>query len=257
MITDEQLLRYSRHILLDKLDIAGQEAILAARALVIGAGGLAHPALTYLASSGIGHITVVDNDTIEISNLQRQFWFNDQDIGQAKAAILCRQLQTQYPQTGLKPIVARADASLLEQLVQHTDIILDCTDNFASRRLINQVCFNARKPLVSASALVFAGQLAVYDFRDGRGPCYQCLFEGEMNDEGASCAKNGVFAPLLGIMGAAQASEALQIIAGIHPDGCWLHCFDACSFQWQRLQLAANPDCPVCGQPVLSTEICG
>ncbi|MCT6884112.1 MAG: HesA/MoeB/ThiF family protein, partial [Snodgrassella alvi] len=157
MITDEQLLRYSRHILLDKLDIAGQEAILAARALVIGAGGLAHPALTYLASSGIGHITVVDNDTIEISNLQRQFWFNDQDIGQAKAAILCRQLQTQYPQTKLQPIVARADASLLEQLVQHTDIILDCTDNFASRRLINQACFNARKPLVSASALVFAG----------------------------------------------------------------------------------------------------
>ncbi|WP_257379967.1 HesA/MoeB/ThiF family protein [Snodgrassella communis] len=257
MITDEQLLRYSRHILLDKLDIAGQEAILAAHALVIGAGGLAHPAITYLAASGVGHITVVDNDNIEISNLQRQFWFSDRDIGQAKARILCQQLQAYHPQTQLQPVVARADISLLQQLVYHADIILDCTDNFASRRLINQACFNARKPLVSASALVFAGQLAVYDFRDGHGPCYQCLFEGDMNDEGASCAKNGVFAPLLGIMGAAQASEALQIIAGIHPTGCWLHCFDAHRFQWQRLQLAANPDCPVCRQTALPTGICG
>ncbi|SCC21363.1 MULTISPECIES: HesA/MoeB/ThiF family protein [Snodgrassella] len=257
MITDEQLLRYSRHILLDKLDIAGQEAILAARALVIGAGGLAHPALTYLVSSGVGHITVVDNDSIEISNLQRQYWFSDQNIGEAKARVLCRQLQAHHPHAQLQPVVARADTSLLQQQVQHVDIVLDCTDNFASRRLINQVCFNARKPLVSASALVFAGQLAVYDFRDGHGPCYQCLFEKEMNDEGSSCAKNGVFAPLLGIMGAAQASEALQVIAGIHPSGCWLHCFDAHHFQWQRLQLAANPDCPVCGQTALSTKPCG
>lgn len=247
MITDEQLLRYSRHILLDKLDIAGQQAILSARVLIIGAGGLAHPALTYLVSSGVGHITVVDNDSIDISNLQRQYWFNDSDIGADKASVLCQRLQAHHTHTQLHPVVARADATLLHRLVQDTDIVLDCTDNFASRRLINQACFTAHKPLFSASALIFSGQLAVYDFRDGHGPCYQCLFEGEMNDEGASCAKNGVFAPLLGVMGAAQAGEALKLITGIQPTGCWLHCFDAQRFQWQRLQLAPNPDCPVCG----------
>ncbi|MDF7675192.1 HesA/MoeB/ThiF family protein [Neisseriaceae bacterium ESL0693] len=247
MINDKQLLRYSRHVLLNDIDVAGQEAIMAARVLVIGAGGLAHPALTYLVSSGAGQITVVDDDCVEISNLQRQFWFRDADIDQPKAHVLCAALQSHNPEVKLKALIQRADETLLNQLLPDMDVVLDCTDNIASRRLINRLCFQHRLPLVSAAALVFAGQLTVYDFRQGHGPCYQCLFADDLDDNGASCAKNGVFSPLLGIMGAAQAGEALKLLAGLHEDGCYLHCFDGRHFQWQRFQLSAVADCPVCG----------
>lgn len=254
MITDEQLLRYSRHILLDELDVAGQEAILAGRVLVIGAGGLAHPALSYLVSSGVQHITIVDDDRIELSNLSRQFWFTDSDVGQHKVSVLSKRLHQLNPQAQIQPVVARANALLLQQLIESVDLVLDCTDNYFSRSLINRVCLQLHKPLISASALVFSGQLAVYDFRHGQGPCYQCLFSGEINDQAASCAKHGVFSPLLGMMGSAQASEALQLLAGIHPDGCWLHHFDARHFQWQKLRLSANPSCTVCSKKILSTD---
>lgn len=247
MMNDEQLLRYSRHVLLNDIDIAGQEAIMAARVLVIGAGGLAHPALTYLVSSGVGEITVVDDDTVEISNLQRQFWFLESIVGQFKAEALCTALQPHNPEVRLRPLVQRADEVLLNHLLPHTDIVLDCTDNILSRRLINRLCFQHRKPLVSAAALVFAGQMTVYDFRQGHGPCYQCLFTDDMDDTGASCAKNGVFSPLLGIMGAAQAAETLKLLTGLQDDGCYLHCFDARHFQWQRFKLQADPHCTICG----------
>lgn len=254
MITDEQLLRYSRHILLNELDVAGQEAIMSGRILVIGAGGLAHPALTYLISSGVRQLTVVDHDQIELSNLARQFWFNSNDIGHSKATVLSQRLQSLNPYAQIEPIVAKADSTLLQQLIPSADLVLDCTDNFFSRNLINRICYFQRKVLVSASALIFAGQLAVFDFRQGQGPCYQCLFNGKVTDQDASCAKNGVYSPLLGIIGSAQASEALQVLAGIHPQGCYLHCFDARSFQWQRFQLSANPCCSVCTNTGLSTE---
>lgn len=247
MMNDEQLLRYSRHILLNDIDMAGQETILAARILIIGAGGLAHPAITYLVSSGVGQITIIDNDTIEISNLQRQYWFSESDIGQAKATVLCRTIQPHNPEVRLQAIVQRADEALLSQYANETDLILDCTDNMASRRLINRFCFQHRIPLISASALVFSGQLAVYDFRQSQGPCYQCLFNDEMNDSDASCAKNGVFAPLLGIMGAAQAAEALKLLTGLSHSHGYLHCFDARQFHWQRFKLNPSPSCPVCG----------
>lgn len=257
MITEKQLLRYSRHILLNEVDIAGQEAILAGRILVIGAGGLAHPALTYLVSSGVQHIIIVDNDQIELSNLQRQFWFIDNDIGQYKATILSQRLQQLNRQAQIMPIVAKADITLLQQLSLSVDLVLDCTDNFSTRSLINRICFQQRKPLISASALIFSGQLAVYDFRNGQGPCYQCLFSGEINDQEASCAKHGVFSPLVGIMGSAQASETLQLLAGIHPDGCWIYNFDVRRFQWQNFQLSVNPFCSICNNTMLTSKISG
>ena len=247
MMNDEQLLRYSRHVLLNEIDIGGQEAILSGRILVIGAGGLAHPAVTYLVSSGVGHITIVDHDTVELSNLQRQYWFRETDIGQPKAEVLCCAVQTQNPEVRLKAIVQRADENLLTELLSQVDVVLDCTDNIATRRLINKVCFQQHTVLISASALVFSGQLAVYDFRNGQGPCYQCLFADEFDDIGASCAKNGVFAPLLGVMGAAQAGEALKILAGLIDKSCYLYCFDARYFHWQQLQLNTNPQCLICG----------
>lgn len=254
MITDEQLLRYSRHILLDEIDIAGQESILNGRILVIGAGGLAHPALIYLISSGVEQLTIIDDDQIELSNLARQFWFNKHDIGRNKVSVLSQRLQNLNPAAQIHPIVAKADLTLLQQQVPWADVVLDCTDNYASRSLINQVCFQHRKVLVSASALIFSGQLAVFDFRQGQGPCYQCLFNGKVSDQDASCAKNGVYSPLLGIMGSAQANEALQILAGIHDQQGYLHCFDARHFQWQKFQLNANPSCSVCSKIALSTE---
>lgn len=254
MITDEQLLRYSRHILLDEIDIAGQESILNGRILVIGAGGLAHPALTYLISSGVQQLTIIDDDQIELSNLARQFWFNTHDIGRKKVSVLSQRLQNLNPAAQIQPIVAKADLTLLQQQVPWADVVLDCTDNYASRSLINQVCFQHRKVLVSASALIFSGQLAVFDFRQGQGPCYQCLFNGKVSDQDASCAKNGVYSPLLGIMGSAQANEALQILAGIHDQQGCLHCFDARHFQWQKFQLNANPSCSVCSKTALPTE---
>ncbi|WP_197457529.1 HesA/MoeB/ThiF family protein [Snodgrassella sp. CFCC 13594] len=248
MINDTQLLRYSRHILLDDIDMAGQQAILSGRVLVVGCGGLAHPALAYLVSSGVGHITLVDDDTVDASNLQRQFWFTATDINQPKAQALSLRLRQHNPDTQISSHIQRADESFLATQLPLVDVVLDCTDNYATRQLINRCCFAARKPLVSASALVFAGQLAVYDFRQGHGPCYQCLFDGDFDDSDASCAKNGVFAPLLGIMGAAQANEALKLLANLNQDSSsYLHCFDARTFQWQRLRITAQTHCPICG----------
>lgn len=247
MINDHQLLRYSRHILLDSFDVAGQEAILQSRVLVIGCGGLAHPALAYLVASGVGKVVLADDDTVELSNLQRQFWFDDGDIGTPKVLALQKHLQTHNADVQIEAHVVRADEAFLTEQIAAADAVLDCTDNFATRCLINRVAFALCKPLVAASALVFAGQLAVYDFRDGQGPCYQCLFGDDFDDTGASCAKNGVFSPLLGIVGAAQANETLKLLAGIPaPHQHYLHCFNALTFQWQKLQLTANPDCPVC-----------
>lgn len=248
MINDYQLLRYSRHILLDAVDVAGQEAILTSRILVIGCGGLAHSALAYLVASGVGHIVLADDDTVALSNLQRQFWFNESDIGRPKAIVLQQHLQAFNADVQIEAHVVRADEAFLCQHLANANAILDCTDNFATRCLINRVAFTLRKPLIAASALVFDGQLAVYDFRQGHGPCYQCLFGDEFDDTGASCAKNGVFAPLLGIMGAAQANETLKLLVGIGmPSQHYLHCFNALTFQWQKLQLSTNPDCSVCG----------
>lgn len=247
MINDHQLLRYSRHILLHSFDIAGQEAILKSRILVIGCGGLAHPALAYLVSSGVGRLVLVDDDTVELSNLQRQFWFEESDIGMPKAVALQQHLQAHNPDVNIQAHVIRADETFLRRYLSETDAVLDCTDNFQTRCLINRMAFAVRKPLIAASALVFAGQLAVYDFRSGKGPCYQCLFGDDFNDTGSSCAKNGVFAPLLGIMGAAQANETLKLLAGINTKrNHYLHCFNALTFQWQKLQLTANPTCSVC-----------
>lgn len=247
MINDHQLLRYSRHILLDSFDIAGQEAILNSRIVVIGCGGLAHPALAYLVASGVGQLVLVDDDTVELSNLQRQFWFTESDIGLPKATALQQHLQAHNADVNIEAHVIRADEAFLRRHLAAADAVLDCTDNFQTRCLINRMAFTLQKPLIAASALVFAGQLAVYDFRNGSGPCYQCLFGDDVNDIGASCAKNGVFAPLLGIMGAAQANEALKLLASMTVQHHhYLHCFNALTFQWQKLQLTANPACSVC-----------
>ncbi|WP_037585919.1 HesA/MoeB/ThiF family protein [Stenoxybacter acetivorans] len=249
MITDTQLLRYSRHVLLNEWDISGQEAILASRVLVVGCGGLAHPALTYLVSAGVGNIVLADDDTVELSNLQRQFWFTEADIAKNKAKILQQRLGERNPDVVIHAHACRVDADFLQKYLPKVDCVLDCTDNFVSRCLINRMAHQYQVPLISASALMFSGQLAVYDFRCENTPCYQCVFDGNINDVDAACAKNGVFSPLLGIMGAAQAAESLKLLANINTQTkTVLHHFDALRFQWHQWQVQKNPACPICGQ---------
>lgn len=214
-MTDEQLLRYSRHILLDVLGIEGQERFLAAHALIIGAGGLGSPASLYLASAGIGRITLVDDDTVDFTNLQRQILHTQARVGMAKAESGRQALTAVNPDIEIVPLQQRLAGAALDALVATADVVLDCTDNFATRHAINRACVHHRKPLVSGAAIRFDGQVSVYDLSRDDSPCYHCLFpEGEDVEE-VRCAVMGVFAPLTGIIGTTQAAEALKLVAGI------------------------------------------
>ena len=247
-MNDEQLLRYSRHILLDELGIEGQTRILASHALIIGAGGLGSPAALYLASAGIGKITLVDDDTVDFTNLQRQILHTQSRVGMAKAESGRQALQAINPEIEIVPLQQRLSGAALDALVATADIVLDCTDNFATRHAINRACVHHRKPLVSGAAIRFDGQISVYDLRRDDAPCYHCLFpEGEDVEE-VRCAVMGVFAPLTGIIGTMQAAEALKLAAGIGETLTGrLLLLDALSMEWRSVKFKKDASCAVCG----------
>lgn len=246
-MNDEQLLRYSRHILLDALGIEGQSGICKSHALIIGAGGLGCPAALYLASAGIGTLTIVDDDIVDLTNLQRQVLHTVDRVGMLKVESAKLALQAINPEVLINTVAARADAQALETLVTAADIVLDCSDNFATRHAINRACVRLQKPLVSGAAVRFDGQVSVYDLRSADQPCYHCVFpEADEADE-VRCATMGIFAPLTGIVGTMQAAEALKLAAGIGEtlDGRLL-LIDALSMQWRTVKFGKDPDCTVC-----------
>jgi len=247
-VTDEQLLRYSRHILLDALGIEGQERILAAHALVIGAGGLGSPAALYLASAGIGKITLVDDDSVDLTNLQRQILHTQARVGMAKAESGRQALAAINPDITIVPLQQRLSGTALDALVATVDVVLDCTDNFATRHAINRACVHHRKPLVSGAAIRFAGQISVYDLTRDDAPCYHCLFPEGDDVEEVRCAVMGVFAPLTGIIGTTQAAEALKLVAGIGESlSGRLLLLDALDMDWRTVRFRKDVGCTVCG----------
>jgi molybdopterin-synthase adenylyltransferase len=246
-VTDEQLLRYSRHILLDEIGVEGQERLRASHALVIGAGGLGSPVALYLGTAGVGTITLVDHDTVDLTNLQRQIAHNAERIGQPKADSAARSIAAINPDVTLVPLAQRADDALLERLVAKADVVLDCSDNFATRHAVNAACVRHRRPLVSGAAIGFDGQISVYDIRQPQAPCYACLFPPEASFEENRCATMGVFAPLVGIIGTMQAAEALKLLAGVGRSLAGrLLMLDARTMEWTDIRLARQAECPVC-----------
>jgi molybdopterin-synthase adenylyltransferase len=246
-LTDTQLLRYSRHILLEEVGIDGQRALLSAHLLVVGAGGLGCAAGLYLGSAGVGQLTVVDHDVVEATNLQRQIAHTLARIGQPKAASLSEAIAQINPDVTVHAVNQRADADLLCQLVATADVVLDCTDNFASRHAINRACFAASKPLVSGAAIRLDGQLSVYDPRLHTSPCYACVFPEASGVEEAHCATMGVFAPLVGIVGSMQAAEALKLASGMGSTMVGrLLMLDGRRMEWTDIRLPRQRNCPVC-----------
>ncbi len=249
-MTDEDLLRYSRHILLNEIGVEGQLKIRAARTLVIGAGGLGSPAAFYLASAGVHSITLVDGDAVDLTNLQRQILHTTERVGAPKAESGRATLRAINPEVDVVPVARRVDASALDALVAAASIVLDCSDNFETRHAINRACVRHRKPLVSGAAIRFDGQIAVFDLRDRASPCYACLFPpGDSEDE--LCSVMGVFAPLTGIIGSMQAAEALKLAAGVgEPIQGQLLMLDALAMRWHSVRVTRDPMCPVCSTPV-------
>lgn len=249
---DHQLLRYSRHILLDEIGIEGQNTFLSAHIMVVGCGGLGSAALPYLAAAGIGQLTIADHDTIDTSNLQRQTAYSENDIGQAKVHAMRQRLHAINRDCQIHAIDQQLDATALAQLVPQCDLVLDCSDNFATRQALNTAAVAARKPLVSGAAVRFEGQIAVYRPDLDHSPCYACLFDGETANDGV-CALFGVFAPLVGIIGSLQAAEALKILLGDNRQTGILHQYHAQSGQWQTFPIPRDPHCRVCGQAAQSS----
>ena len=247
-MNDDQLLRYSRHILLDEIGIEGQQRLLDARALVIGAGGLGSPVVLYLATAGVGRITLVDHDTVDLTNLQRQIAHRTDSVGAPKVESAMRTMQGINPGVQVMALRQRADAALLDRLVPEVDVVLDCSDNFATRHAVNAACVRHARPLVSGAAIGFDGQISVYDTRSPGQPCYACIFPPEAAFEEARCSTMGVFAPLVGIVGTMQAAEALKLLArfGTSLAGR-LQMLDARTMEWTELRIARQAGCPVCG----------
>lgn len=247
-MNDDQLLRYSRHILLEEIGIEGQQRILDGHALVIGAGGLGSPVALYLGSAGVGRITVVDHDTVDVTNLQRQVAHTMARVGLPKVDSIVQAVAAINPEVRVTPVAARADAALLDTLVAQADVVLDCCDNFTTRHLINAACVKHGKPLVSGAAIRFDGQITVYDPRSAASPCYACVFPPDDAFEETRCATMGVFAPLVGIVGTVQAAEALKLlsVAGSSLAGRLLM-LDGRHMEWTEMRLPRAPACPVCG----------
>ena len=247
-MNDDQLLRYSRHILLDELGVEGQERIAASQALVIGAGGLGSPVALYLGTAGVGRLTLVDDDLVDITNLQRQVAHAMDRIGQAKVESARTAVAAINPEVRIETVKARADAALLAQLVPQADVVIDCCDNFATRQAINAACVAHGKPLVSGAAIRFDGQVSVFDPRDAASPCYACVFPPGESFEETRCATMGVFAPLVGIVGAMQAAEALKLLAATGRSLAGrLLMLDALRMEWTEMRTPRRMGCAVCG----------
>ena len=246
-MNDQHLMRYARHILLNEFGIEAQEKIVASHALIVGAGGLGSPAAFYLASSGVGTLSIVDDDVVELSNLQRQILHTTDRVGMHKAVSAKHSLEQLNPTVTVHPITQRLDEAALRPLVEAADIVLDCTDNFATRHAINRVCVTLAKPLVSGAGIQFSGQISVYDLRDSQAPCYSCLFPEADDVEELRCATTGVFAPVVGIIGCMQAAEALKVLGGFGTTLTGrLLSFDALDTNWHTVRFRKDPDCEVC-----------
>ncbi|HRQ58124.1 MAG TPA: molybdopterin-synthase adenylyltransferase MoeB [Azoarcus taiwanensis] len=247
-MNDEQLLRYSRHILLPEIGVEGQEALLASRVLVVGAGGLGSPACMYLAAAGVGTIVLCDDDDVDLTNLQRQILHSEATVGTPKVESGRESLLRLNPFVNVETVHARLEGDALDAQVRIADVVLDCSDNFATRHAINRACARHRKPLVSGAAIRFDGQVSVFDLRRADSPCYHCLFPEGKDVEEVRCAVMGVFAPLTGIIGATQAAEALKLIVGcgVSLDGRLL-LLDGLGMEWRSISLGRDPDCAVCG----------
>jgi molybdopterin/thiamine biosynthesis adenylyltransferase len=246
---DRQLLRYSRHILLDEVGIEGQERVLGARALIIGAGGLGSPAALYLAASGVGRITLVDDDEVDLTNLQRQVMHTTARVGQPKVESGREALRQINPDIEVIALRERVAGERLRELVADHDVVLDCSDNFATRQAVNRACVAAGVPLVAGAVIRFDGQLSVFDVRDPASPCYACLFPEDSRFEDVACSSMGVFAPLVGVIGAVQAAEALKLLAGCgQPLVGRLLMLDGRYMEWTEFRVGRDPGCPVCSK---------
>jgi molybdopterin-synthase adenylyltransferase len=251
-LDDEALLRYSRHILLDEWGVAGQERVAAAHALIIGAGGLGCPVALFLASAGVGTLTIADDDRVDLTNLQRQIAHDTASVGELKVQSLARRMRAINPHITVHPIAERLEGDALLQAVASADVVLDCTDRFSTRHAINRACVAAKKPLVSGAAIRFDGQVSVFDPRREASPCYHCVYPETTDFEETACAELGVFAPLVGIVGSLQAAETLKLLANI--DGAETLCgrlltIDAKTMEVAMLRVKRDPRCVVCGGP--------
>lgn len=245
-MNDEQLLRYSRHLMLANLDVAGQEKLLASTVLIVGLGGLGCPVAMYLAAAGVGRLLLADFDTVDLGNLQRQIAHATGSIGRNKAESARATLHALNPGVNVEVHTQRLGGEELAALVAGCDAVVDCTDNFTTRFALNRACVRSRVPLISAAAIRMEGQLSVFDSRRGDSPCYHCLYE-EGEDLDASCAQNGVLAPLVGVMGSLQALECIKVLSGTGTTLCGrLLLFDAAGLHFREMQLRKNPECAVC-----------
>lgn len=247
-MNDEQLLRYSRHILLPEIGVDGQERLRASRMLVVGAGGLGCPSALYLAASGVGHLVVADADRVDLTNLQRQILYRQDSVGTRKVEAAHAALSATNPEIDVVPLALRLEGEVLDEQVAAADVVLDCSDNFATRHAVNRACVRHAKPLVSGAAIRFDGQVSVFDLRDPGAPCYACLFPEDGEIEEVQCAVMGVFAPLTGAIGALQAAEAIKLITGAgEPLSTKLLMLDAARGEFRTVRLKKDPDCAVCG----------
>ncbi|WP_372955921.1 HesA/MoeB/ThiF family protein [Marinobacter sp.] len=247
MLNDNELLRYSRQLLLPRFDVEGQLALKKARVLVVGSGGLGCPVALYLGAAGVGELVLADDDEVELANLQRQIAFDQASVGRPKAEALAERVKAINPEISVTARMERLDGKLLSDVVAGVDLVLDCTDNFNTRFALNRACVAARVPLVSGAAIRGEGQISVFDSRDETSPCYHCLYP-EQGNEDLTCSEAGVIGPLVGMIGATQAMEAIKVISGKgRPLVGRLLILDAWQMEWREMKLARDPDCPVCG----------
>ena len=245
---DAQLLRYSRHILLDEMGVEGQQRLLDSHALILGAGGLGSPVALYLAASGVGRITLIDDDEVDLTNLQRQIAHTTARVGQPKVASAREAMLALNPLVQVHTLQSRADEAALMDLVANTDVVIDCSDNFATRHAVNRACVQHAVPLVSGAVIRLDGQLTTYDTRNTNSPCYACLFPPDQAPEEVRCSTLGVLAPLVGVIGTLQATEAVKLLAGVGRSLAGrLQLLDGRSLEWTEMRLRRQPDCPVCG----------
>jgi len=247
-MNDEQLLRYSRHLLLEEIDVEGQEKLLNAHVLIVGAGGLGSAVAPFLAAAGVGRITLMDHDSVDLTNLQRQIMHTEKSVGISKVASAKEFLQNLNSTIQIDTIQVKATSQLLDDLLPNIDIVLDCTDNFSTRHLINAACVKNFTPLVSGSALKFDGQVSVFDPRNSSSPCYACIFSPDEQFEEVSCSSMGIFSPLVGIIGAIQAAQALQVLIGFgEPLVGRMLLWNGRTTQIDQIRISRNNECSVCG----------
>ena len=246
-MNDNQLLRYSRHILLPQIAYEGQERLTESHALIVGAGGLGSPAALYMAAGGVGTLTICDFDTVDLTNLQRQIIHTTESVGFNKAVSAKRTLNAINPDAVVNTVQDKSTEDAFEKLIAATDVVLDCSDNFATRYALNRLCFKLKKPLVSGAAIGFEGQVTVFDFRHQASPCYHCLFPDDGSETEMRCSENGVFSPLVGMIGTTQAAEAMKLLMGIGQslEGRLL-LLDALNMEWRTIKLGKDHQCAVC-----------